>query len=119
MLSLYVKTRVRQSNLFTVTIDSIGKECLEKHKYLYHYKGKVPIPPVAIVDDLLCISECGPKSVQLNAYVNHKIASKKLQWGTEKCKKLQIGKSHSNESCPDLEIDGWKEVVVKQIETEK
>ena len=48
----------------SVTIDSIGKECLTEHKYLYHYKNQVPIPPLAMVDDLLCISE-PPKDCNL------------------------------------------------------
>ena len=101
----------------SVSVDSIGKECLRDHKYLYHYKGKVPIPPLAMVDDLLCIGECGPKSLQQNAYINYKISSKKLQFGAEKCKKLCIGKTHKELTCPDLNIDGWKEIVVKRIET--
>ena len=70
-----------------------------------------------MVDDLLCIGECGPKSVQQNSYINYKISSKKLQFGSEKCKKLCIGKSHTEITCPDLIIDGWKEICVKQIET--
>ena len=53
----------------SVSVDSIGKECLEEHKYLYQYKNKVSIPPLAMVDDLLCIGECGPKSVQQNLYI--------------------------------------------------
>ena len=64
----------------SVSIDSIGKECLEYHKYLYQYKGKVSIPPLAMVDDLLCIGECGPKLLQQNSYINYKISSKKLQF---------------------------------------
>ena len=64
----------------SVTIDSIGKECLEEHKYLYHYRNIVPIPRLAMVDDLLCICRCGPTSFQQNAFVNYKIASKKLQF---------------------------------------
>ena len=62
-----------------------------------------------MVDDLLCISECGPSSVQQNSYVNYKIASKRLQFGVEKCKQLCIGKSHEELTCPNLIIDGWKE----------
>ena len=56
-------------------------------------------------------------SVQQNAFLNYKISSKKLQFGVEKCKKLCIGKSHSELTCPDLTIDGWKEIVVKEIKT--
>ena len=54
-----------------------------------------------MVDDLLTISECGSQSVQINTYINHKIISKNLQWGSDKCKKMRIGKSHSEEKCPD------------------
>ena len=82
---------VWSSKVCSVHIDIIGKECLKEHKYLYHYKGKVPITPLSMVDDLLCICECGPASVQLGSYMNYKAASKKIQWGTEKCKKLQVG----------------------------
>ena len=70
-----------------------------------------------MVDDLLCVGKCGPTSVQQNAFLNYKISSKKLQFGADKCKKLCIGKTHSEITCPDLTIDGWKEILVKEIET--
>ena len=90
----------------SVSVDTIGKECLNEHKYLYHYRNTVLIPPLAMVDDLLCVGKCGPTSVQQNAFSNYKISSKKLQFGVEKCKKLCIEKSHSELTCPDLTIDG-------------
>ena len=40
-------------------IDTIGQECLEEEKYTYKYKGEVDIPPLAMVDDLITVSECG------------------------------------------------------------
>ena len=40
-------------------IDTIGQECLEEEKYTYKYKGEVDIPPLAMVDDLISVSECG------------------------------------------------------------
>ena len=40
-----------------------------------------------------------------------------MQFGAEKCKKLCIGKSHEELTCPDLIIDGWKEITVKQFIT--
>ena len=43
-------------------IDEIGRECLESAKYTYAYKGEVEIPPLIMLDDLITISECGPKS---------------------------------------------------------
>ena len=72
----------------SVSVDSIGKECIQEHKYLYHYKNIVSIPPLAMIDDVLGIGECGPASVQQNTFVNYKNASKKLQFGVEICNKL-------------------------------
>ena len=40
-------------------VDSFVKECLENHKYTYIYKNEVEIPPLSMVDDVICISECG------------------------------------------------------------
>ena len=38
-------------------VDTFGKECIEEGKYNYAYKGEVAIPPLGMVDDLLCITE--------------------------------------------------------------
>ena len=43
-------------------VDEIGQECLLKEKYTYKYKGEVDIPPLAMLDDLISISECGDKT---------------------------------------------------------
>ena len=40
----------------SVQVDTFGKECCEKDKLLYYYKGEVGVPPLAMVDDLVCIS---------------------------------------------------------------
>ena len=76
----------------------------------YMYKDVVGIPPLGMVDDLVCISECGPKTVMLNSFVNYKVSSKKLQFGAQKCKKLHIGQQRQLHKCASLFIDGWKEV---------
>ena len=34
-------------------VDTFGSECIEQNKYLYSYKGKVDIPPLGRVDDLI------------------------------------------------------------------
>ena len=36
-------------------VDMFGKECLEDKKYTYLYKEEVEIPPLSMVDDVLCI----------------------------------------------------------------
>ena len=71
----------------------------------------VSIHPLGMVDDLVCIYQCGPKTVLLNLFLNYKAGSKKLQFGTEKCEKLQIGKQRQLHKCAPLFIDGWKEVL--------
>ena len=57
-------------------VDTFGKECLEEMKYLYKYKGKVEIPPLGMVDDLICISECGHKTAMMNSYMKFKTRRK-------------------------------------------
>ena len=37
---------------------------------LYRYKGKVDIPPLKMVDDVLCVNKCSNLAVASNATVN-------------------------------------------------
>ena len=99
----------------SVQVDSFGKECLAKNKHLYLYKGEVGVPPLAMVDDLVCISECGIKSVLMNAFINAKTNAKKLQFGVSKCHKMHIGQKRS--FCPSLKIDNWDVKLVENLET--
>ena len=64
----------------SVQVDSFGKECLEQDKYLFRYRNTVPVAPLSMVDDLLCISKCGKDSVLLNGFLNVKTNLKKLQY---------------------------------------
>ena len=90
----------------SVTIDTFGKECLDTQKYLYAYKGLVGVPPLAMVDDLACISVCGLDTVMMNGFINAKTNIKKLQFGEKKCHRMHIGRE--SPVCPDLFIDNWK-----------
>ena len=99
----------------SVQVDSFGKECLVKNKLLYQYKGSVGVPPLAMVDDLVCISKCGIKSVLMNAFINAKTNLKKLQFGVSKCHKMHIGAKKSY--CPDLKVDDWEVKLVEDCET--
>ena len=83
-----------------------GKECLKNGKNLYYYKGKVGIPPLTIIDDLICVSKCGIKSVLMNAFINAKTNMKKLQFVESKCHKMHVGLACS--VCPDLFVDKWE-----------
>ena len=63
--------------LCATTIDSIGKECIEKKKYLYKYREHIEIPPLAMMDDLCSISTCGIETLKSNSFINYKISKKK------------------------------------------
>ena len=87
-------------NVHSVTVDKIGKECLEEDKYLYLYKDAVKIPVLSMVDDLISVSECGYKSSMINAFLNTKTNMKKLQYGVGKCFKMHVGRMLYPEVCP-------------------
>ena len=96
------------SLLCSKQVDLFGKECLEEEKYTYLYKNEVKIPPLTMVDDVMCISECGFKSVMVNSYMESKTSSKKLQFSTSKCKKIHIGKTYEKYKCHSLFVDKWE-----------
>ena len=93
-------------------VDTIGKECLEKNKHTYLYRGEVPIPPLSMIDDVLSVTECGFKTSSANAFITFKTDSKKLQFGANKCKKLHVGKTRQNFKCQTLKVDKWEEVEI-------
>ena len=90
---------------------------MEETKYIYKYKGVLYIPPLGMVDDLLCVSECGHETSMINAFINHKTHSRKLQFGPDKCKKLHIGKTKEKFKCQDLFVGGWKMKNTKNVNT--
>ena len=98
----------------SVQVDSFGKECLTQSKHLYAYRDSVGIPPLAMIDDLLAVSECGLETVKTNAYLNAKTSIKKLQFGEQKCHRLHVGAK--NHVCPDLFVDNWKMEKVDEFE---
>ena len=81
------------------------------------YRVEVEIPPLSIVDNLLCVSECGYQTSMANGFINLKTDIKKLQFGAQKCKKLHVGKVKEDFKCQSLKIDDWKEVELKNEET--
>ena len=103
----------------SLQVDTFGKDCLEEKKHLFFYKDTVPIGPLGMVDDLLTISECGYKTTLMNQFINFKTGSKRLQFGTEKCIKMHIGKSKCDILCKDLHVGGWKTEIVEDPVTGK
>ena len=98
-------------------VDTFGQECLEESKHTYLYRGEVDIPPLSMVDDLLCVSECGVKTTMMHAFIKSKTDSKKLQFGAHKCKKLHVGRVKEDHKCQALMVDDWKEVEMRNEET--
>ena len=99
----------------SVQIDTMGKEILESSecsKSLYMYKDCVKIPPLSFVDDCLTISNCGPDTVKLNAYMQSKADTKKLRLSKIKCYKMHIGPKE--ELCPKLKIHDQEMLKTKQ-----
>ena len=99
----------------SVQVDTFGKECIMKDQLLHLYKNEVGIPPLAMVDDLVCISKCGLESVLMNAFINAKSNMKKLQFGSAKCHKMHVGSQRCY--CPQLTVDNWELKVVKHLDT--
>ena len=85
----------------TASIDKLGQLAYENADLLYLYKGLVAVPPVSMVDDILCIQKCSD-SRKINATVNAFIELKKLTLSNRKCSRIHIGKK--SDACPDLKI---------------
>ena len=90
----------------SIQMDSLGRECLESGEGLFKYKDCVNIPPLAMIDDILAVSECSVESVKLNAFIQSKVAHKNLQLGPDKCFKMHVGQQSA--CCPTLMIDNKK-----------
>ena len=72
-----------------------------------------------MLDDLVCISECGHKTAMAHSYITFKTSSKKLQFGADKCKKMHIGKTLQEHKCLPLYVDKWEEKEVEDSESGK
>ena len=83
---------------------------------MYKYRGKVSVPPLEMVNNIITVAECGNKSVKLNELVNAFIEQTKLVLSAKKCSNIHIGNKASKEACPELKIHDDK---MKLSEIEK
>ena len=92
-------------------VDSFGKELiLEQPRFMYRFKGEVPIPLLGQVDDLLGVSIVGHKAEQLNGFVNEKTAEKDLQFCSDKCNYMIVSKVKSEASfISELFVHSWQQ----------
>ena len=96
-----IKNVITQGDVFgpmfcSKQVDNFGQECLEKGNYTYMYRGEVEIPPLSMVDDVLCILECGFKTTMSHAYISFKTDSKKLQFRAKNAKNCMWEESVKN-----------------------
>ena len=71
----------------TASIDKLGQLAYKNADLLYLFKRLVAVPPVSMVDDILCIQK---KSDSRNAF----IALKKLTLSNRKCRRVYILVQH-------------------------
>ena len=57
------------------------------------YKGQVKIPLILMQDDTLAISEYGFKTLKIYNFLNTDTNIMGLQFGRDKCVKLNVGKT--------------------------
>ena len=74
----------------------------------------VDIPPLSFIDDIIGISECGQKAIEMNSFINSKIEMKRLIFSDSKCYQIHVGKENS--FCPELQVHGEK---MEKISSEK
>ena len=94
--------------LASSTVDTFGKECYQQDKHLYWYRNVTPVSLLTMIDDVLALSFCGPKSTQIQEYINIKTGSKKLQFSTGKTFQMHIGSKINAYKCENSYIDSWK-----------
>ena len=87
----------------SVQVDTLGKECLAEGEGLFKYKECTNIPALTFVDDTLAFTTCGTESVKLNAKIQSKFETKRLELGYDKCFQMHVGSKMKN-SCPVLKV---------------
>ena len=77
---------------------------------MYTYKDQVEVLPLAMVDNMVGIANCGHNSLTLNTFINTQIELKKLKFytpdakGKSKCHVMHIGNDMG--ICPKLKVHG-------------
>ena len=66
----------------------------------------ISIPPLALIDDIISITNCGADSIEANAVVNMKIESKKLRLSKDKCAQIHVSKSNLAKCYSDMKVHG-------------
>ena len=108
-----IQNSVLQGDIFgsllaAVQVDTIAQE-VEKAGVGYMYKEKLPVNILGLVDDMVGVTEAGHQAQVMNTILNIKSAEKGLQFGTNKCKYMKIGRKTENVRNNAIYVDGWEE----------
>ena len=87
----------------SIQVDTFGRDLLSDPEGLgiFKYKGLIDIPPLSLIDYVICVSLCGIQSIEYNALLNSKFESMKLRLSHDKSVRLHLSKDKaSRELCP-------------------
>ena len=98
------------SILCTNSMDKISKDCQLK---AYSYRGKVDVPKMGFVDDIVDVNKCGQQTKEMNEYTTSAVNKRRLQFNIDKCVRMHISnKLKQTESCENLSVDKWESVKI-------
>ena len=87
----------------SISIDTIGKEFLDNtHEVSFRYKNCVTLPPLSLIDDIICVTNCSKDSIIMNSIIQSKLQGKQLLLGHKKCFQMHVGKNI--QCCPTLTV---------------
>ena len=90
------------SLICTSVVDKLAKIFYKNPDLLYKYNNKVDVPPLGMVDDVMCVNPCSNLAVPSNATVNMFMEPNKLKLSETKCGRIHIAKSCNQ--CPVLKV---------------
>ena len=69
-----IKETILQGSVFgpikcSIQVDTFGRDLLSDPEGLgiFKYKGLIDIPPLSLIDNVICVSQCGIQSIECNA----------------------------------------------------
>ena len=90
------------SPICKAVVDKLTKIFYGDKNLLCMYKGKVEVPILGMVDDVVNVDKCSNKTVTSIATINAFMEANKLTLPHNKCSKIHIGKRCNN--CPKLNV---------------
>ena len=49
----------------SIQVDTLGRDCLKRDVGLYLYKNVISVPPLAMIDDILGVTNCNEEAIEL------------------------------------------------------